>query len=275
MVLAERGKATLSRADLEEAMGLFLKVALTPWARHGQTVSLFALEELNALVAWIGRQAWKDDKPVVPEYDAKLRENLDTDLRIVMAWDADATDIDLHVAEPGGEEAYYGCNRTTRGGLVSQDITDGYGPEEYLVRRAPHGSYAVKANYYGSRQQTVVGPATVTATVYTDWGRPEEKRQTLALRLDKPRDMVTLGSIVFGTAGADGKVRAPVDFNTLRPGMTHAEIVAALGEPAAREATLWRYPVGPRTITLHFDAENRLLRAVETLPGNVENILVQ
>lgn len=276
LVLAERGKKAAAKADLEEAMNLLLRVVQTPWARHGENIAIFALEELNALVAWSGAHAWKEgQKPAVPEYDEKLRDNLDTDIRIIMAWDADATDIDLHVAEPGGEEAYYGHNRTARGGLVSQDITDGYGPEEYLIRRAPQGSYAVKANYYGSGQQTVVGPATATATVYTDWGRPTEKRQTLALRLDKPRDMVTLGSIVFGTAGPDGTVRPAADFSTLRPGMTQAELAAALGEPAARDGAVWRYSVGPRTIKLHFDAEGRLVRAVEALPGGVETVLAQ
>lgn len=277
LALAERGQLSRSKADLEEALALFEKVVLTPWNRHADSIPLFALEERNALVAWIDRQEWKDvDKPAIPDIDEKLRDNLDTDIRIVMSWDADATDIDLHVVEPGDEEAYYGHNRTARGGLVSRDVTDGYGPEEYLVRAAPQGSYAIKAKYYGSRQQTLVGAATVTATVFTDWGRAGEQRQALALRLDKPHDLVDIGAIVFGIADGSGAVRPPADFTALRPGMSPAEVEAAVGPPAQRpDGGPWRYEVGARVLLVHFDPAGTLLRVVETLPGGIENIVVQ
>lgn len=278
LALAEQGKASRSKASLEEAMALFLRVALTPWARHGDTIPIFALEELNALVAWVNRQEWKSgEKPAIPAYDEKLRDNLDTDIRIVMSWDADATDIDLHVVEPGGEEAFFSHNRTTRGGLVSRDVTDGYGPEEYLIHAAPQGVYTIKAKYYGSRQQTVVGPATVTATVFTDWGRAEAKLQTLTLRLDKPSEMVDIGSIAFGKVDDAGKVQAPQDFTALRPGMTTGEVVTAVGPATKSDPSywIWRYIRGARTISVHFNTDGKLIRVVESLPGGVENIVVQ
>ncbi len=276
LALAERGKVSQSKADLEEAMALFLRVALTPWDRHADTLPIFALEELNALADWIGRAEWIDgDRPAIPDYDKKFRKNLDVDVRISMSWDADATDIDLHVVEPGGEEAFFSHNRTTRGGLVSRDVTDGYGPEEYLIRVAPQGPYAIKAKYYGSRQQTLVGAATVTATVFTDWGRATEKRQTLALRLDKPHDMVDIGSIVFGKADASGTIHAAGDFTALRPGMSKKEVEAAVGKPTAREKPIWRYQLGPRTVTIHFSSRGKLVRVVEILPGGIENVVVQ
>ena len=270
LVLTERGRATGSKADLEQAMQLFLKVALGTWNRHGDSIALFALEELNALIAWVDRQSWAAaDKPEVPDMDKRLRQNLDTDVRIVMSWDADATDIDLHVLEPGGEEAYYGHNRTARGGLVSQDITDGYGPEEYMIRIAPSGDYTIKANYYGSRQQTVVGPATVTATVFTNWGRANEERQTITVRLDKPAEKVQVGKITFGR----GELKAEV--TNLRPGMTRDQVIAVLGEPADAKANPLQYPDGARTMNIHFDDDDALVRVSETLPGGVETIIVQ
>ena len=277
LALAERGKASMNKADLEEAMALFLRVALTPWNRHADTLPIFALEELNALVAWIGRAEWPEGaKPAPPDYDKKFRQNLDVDIRISMSWDADATDIDLHVVEPGGEEAFYGHNRTVRGGLVSRDVTDGYGPEEYLIRAAPQGAYAIQAKYYGSRQQTLVGAATVTATVFTDWGRATEKRQTLALRLDKPHDLVDIGSVVFGKASAAGGVPGPADFAALRPGMAKKEVAATVGKPTRRDPDrTWLYEAGPRVVRIHFDRGNKLIRVVEMLPGGIENVVVQ
>jgi tetratricopeptide (TPR) repeat protein len=270
LVLAERGRASMSKADLEEAMNHFLHVALGTWNRHSDTIAIFALEELNALVAWAGRQDWPAaGKPAVPNYDKRLRANLDTDIRIVLTWDADATDIDLHVMEPGGEEAFYGHNRTARGGLVSEDITDGYGPEEYLVRIAPAGKYAISTNYFGSHQQTITGPATITATVFTHWGRPNEKRQTLTLRLDKPKDKVEVGSITFGRADL------ATEAANLTPGLTRDQVIAILGKPKKPKANPLAYPAGPKTILIHFDDKNTLLRVTETLPGGIETILIQ
>ena len=114
-----------------------------------------------------------------------------------MSWDADSTDMDLHVVEPSGEEAYYAHRHTLSGGYVSPDITDGYGPEEYLLRNAKPSDYAIRAKYYASHQQTIVGPATLVVDVFTHWGRPAQTRETLTLRLDKAKDITPVGSITF------------------------------------------------------------------------------
>jgi uncharacterized protein YfaP (DUF2135 family) len=160
------------------------------WQRFDE-IELIALEELNALLARTGT-------PPPAGMDQRLVKNLDVDVRIVMSWDADNTDVDLHMVEPSGEEAYFGHNRTGVGGLVSRDFTQGYGPEEYMVRRAPSGKYKIFAHYYGSHQQTVIGACTLTATVFTDFGRPTQKKQVLTLRLDTPRDRADIGEIEFG-----------------------------------------------------------------------------
>lgn len=194
VALVQRG----TDADLAEAAALFAKVATTPWNRHADTLCLFALEELNALRA-LHPDACKDLE-ALPE---NLSTNLDLDLRIALTWDADATDIDLHVFDPSGEEAYYGHNRTHAGGMVSRDVTDGYGPEEFLLRNAPAGEYKIYAKYYGSHQQTLIGPVTVTATVYTDWGRPAQQRQILTLRLEEQKDYCLVGTIQVGGSASD------------------------------------------------------------------------
>jgi tetratricopeptide (TPR) repeat protein len=292
LVLAERGKASRSAKDLEEALGLFDKVVFGTWNRTAE-IEVFALEERNALAAWIDRAEWAGVKrPEIPPLDERLMKNLDVDVRIVMAWDADATDVDLHVLEPTGEEAFFSHNRTGIGGLVSRDITDGYGPEEYLVRKAFKGAYAIKAKYYGSRQQTVIGPATLTATVFTDWGRVTEKRQTLTLRLDKPHDIVEIGRVTFGGAlGAEPDVkpettaetavpRGAEAFEELRVGMKQAEVAAAVGQPAQKLSSerneVWVYRRGERTWKVTFDkAAGGVLRVAESLPGNAEMIVVQ
>ena len=159
-----------------------------------------------------------------------------------MTWDADQTDMDLHVVEPSGEEAYYGNNLTTIGGLVSKDITRGYGPEEYVIRKAMPGKYRIKCKYFGSSQQTLTGPVTVSATVITNYGRANEKRQLLTLRLDSEKDMVDIGEIVFGgadSAGKEVKVHAITreQLTKLKKGMLEAQIIKLLGQPERRDGS--------------------------------------
>ncbi len=200
LLLSERARDLVCADDAEEAMNLLKKTAFTPWKRqNARAVAVFAVEELNALAEWCAKREWPEGRqPSVPEWDEAFKHLLDVDLRIILSWDADNTDIDIHVLEPSGEEAFYGNRRTASGGFVSQDITTGYGPEEYLQFKGQKGTYKVLTHYYGSSQQRLTGPATATATVYTDWGRPSEKRQILSLRLDKPKQKVTVGEIGFG-----------------------------------------------------------------------------
>jgi hypothetical protein len=61
-----------------------------------------------------------------------------------MEWTADDADIDLWVDEPNGERVYDGDQLSSAGGQISNDMTDGYGPEEYAIRRGPAGTYGVR-----------------------------------------------------------------------------------------------------------------------------------
>ena len=93
------------------------------------------------------------------QLDERLEKLLQFDVRIVMTWHADNTDIDLWVIEPSGEKAFYSHNRTTIGGLVSRDFTGGYGPEEYLLRRAMKGDLPVFKKAMALIDELTAGPS--------------------------------------------------------------------------------------------------------------------
>ena len=198
-------EAGLSQQAVDRAMGdytrsleLLNKIVLGNWPRFPE-IELPVLMEANAIVARTQRLPGMHDfhNPL----DSRLAKNLDLDVRVVMTWDADQTDIDLWVTEPSGEKCFYGHNRTIIGGLLSHDFTDGYGPEEYCLRKLMPGKYLIQANFFGSRQQELSGPATVQATVITNFGRPSEKRQALTLRLKDAKQVVDIGTITLGASG--------------------------------------------------------------------------
>jgi len=110
--------------------------------------------------------------------------------------------MDLHVIEPNGEEAYYGHRETVMGGMVSRcalrlsdhecyflvfpsdeshvnlwcrDFRNGYGPEEYMLKKAFPGDYRMTTNYFGgSVSSSLTGPTTLLLSIFTNYGRPNQ-----------------------------------------------------------------------------------------------------
>lgn len=115
--------------------------------------------------------------------DKKYITKMPVAIRIILNWNQMDTDIDLHVIEPTGEECYYGKKNTEAGARFSKDFTQGYGPEQYLLRNSVKGKYVIKTNFYGENTLTQNGPATVLVEIYTTdaKGKSERKLQTIQL----------------------------------------------------------------------------------------------
>ncbi len=77
------------------------------------------------------------------------------------------------------------------------DFTRGYGPEEFLLKKAIEGNYTVKVNYYGSSQQTIAGPVTIQALLITNFGKNNEKREEITLRLSDKKEVIEIGKLNF------------------------------------------------------------------------------
>ncbi len=198
LVLARRAESVVAGrdktqvlADYRRSIELLYQVAIGEWDRIAE-IELIALTELNRTIP----RAIKAGIEGIP-VDPRLIKPLDMDMRIVLTWDMDMTDLDLWVIEPSGEKAYYGHQQTTIGGSVSRDITVGYGPEEYVLKKGMAGIYRIEANYFGSNAPQLAGTATVQATVFTNYGRPDEERRAITLRLEQKRDTVRIGEVEF------------------------------------------------------------------------------
>ena len=80
-------------------------------------------------------------------------------------------------------------------GWLSRDFTQGYGPEEYVLKQPIPGRYQIRAKYFGTRQRNLLGPVTVKAVIFTNWAHLDEERRELTLRLDRVRDIVSVGEV--------------------------------------------------------------------------------
>ena len=182
-------------SDYFRALDLLNHVVMRTYDRFPE-IETIALMEANRVWSRTQQIPLGGQLPPNP-IDKRLVKLLDCEARIVLTWDSDLTDMDLWVTEPSGELCMYSHNRTTIGGRLSNDFTQGYGPEEYCIRKAMKGQYKIQANFFGSRQQSLSGPTTLQAEVITNFGRPNETRQALTLRLEKAKDVVDVGTITI------------------------------------------------------------------------------
>lgn len=171
----------------QKAADLLYEVVTGEWDRRFADIEMTALAELNALVA-------TSDQPLdTGRMHAPLLRNLPLDLRAVLSWDSDNSDMDLWVTDPNGEKAYYGNRLTYQGGRMSRDFTGGYGPEEFALRDAKPGKYRVEANFFGDRQQIVTGATTLQLWLSTGFGTARQQDRTVTLRLKDEAETVFVG----------------------------------------------------------------------------------
>lgn len=185
------GLALAQAAQPQRAIEQLWEVVSRPWHGRFPGIELIALAELNAIAA---RHPGLDTSRI----DVRLLRNLPLDLRAVLAWDADNTDIDLWVIDPNGERAFYGHRLTYQGGQISADFTGGYGPEEFSLRTAKPGTYTVKAQFYGHQQQIVAPATTLMLRLSSGFGTAAQKDEDVVLRLSGRGEEVTVGTFTVG-----------------------------------------------------------------------------
>ena len=181
------GLALAAAGKPQQALAPLYQVVVRPWDSRFDGIALIALDELTNLVA---RSTPRLDTSAI---DPRLLQAMPLDLRVVLSWDADNSDMDLWVTDPNGERAYYGNRQTYQGGRMSQDFTGGYGPEQFSLRNAKPGKYKVEANYFGSRQQLVTGATTLMLRLTTHWGTAKQKDQMVTMRLKDRAETVLVG----------------------------------------------------------------------------------
>ncbi len=109
------------------------------------------------------------------------------DVKIVLRWETNATDVDLWVFAPGEEKCSYQQKYTFRGGRLDHDDTDGYGPETYTMPDTRAGKWLVQVEYYNGKGET---PGTVEIVLFE--GSPRESRRVVSFTLSKEKQVITL-----------------------------------------------------------------------------------
>ncbi len=173
MRIAERAKDKATKIKhYKKALDILSTLIVKPMGHYneGDGTEIAMLVEANNIISKLN-----DLGQSVPSFKQSLIHNMDADIRLVLDWNTAATDMDIWVIEPSGEKAYYGNKQTNIGGQMSNDITSGYGPEFYLLKSAPTGTWKIYVDYFGSDIIRANGPVSITAWVCINYGRVNEK----------------------------------------------------------------------------------------------------
>ncbi len=147
--------------------------------------------ELTRLVSKYGK------KLILNKTQKTSFTEIPVDVRVVIDWNHNDTDIDLWVIDPNGEKAYYSNKKTKIGGRMSEDLTEGYGPEEFMLKKAIKGNYKIMVDYYSDNVQKISGPTILKVNLFTNYGKKNEKKEVIIIRLDKEEDEIEVGNLRF------------------------------------------------------------------------------
>ena len=191
----------------QEAVDMMMNVVNFKFDNRFPEIETIALTEINRMISRAKRKGI-EIKGVDKEYICPI----ETDIRAVINWDTDMSDMDLWVTDPFKEKCFYGHRFTVTGGRNSCDFTQGYGPEAFMIRDAVKGKYKVQTDYYGTHTQKVIGPVTLYAEIYTNYGRADEERQFLAFRLDSRKQVIDVATIDHNGINRAGVHSEPFDY---------------------------------------------------------------
>ena len=184
------GLALSDDAQYNEAVKTLYKVVTGVWSSRFGDVQLVTMNDINSLIA--------RHKGINTSYiDKRLLKKEPVDVRVVLSWDTDNCDMDLWVTDPKNEKCDYSNKLTYLGGKISEDVTQGYGPEEFMLKKAVKGKYKVQVDYFGTSSQKQLMPVSLRIIFYTHYGTPQQKQQETTVRLSNAKEVIEVGTFEF------------------------------------------------------------------------------
>lgn len=174
----------------QQALNLFNEIIVSDWNDFDERFPLIKstiIHEMNNLIA-----LHKADLDL-SDISKDLVVDMPVDIRVVLEWNNLETDLDLWVTDPNGEKCSYKNLLTKIGGRLTEDFMDGYGPEEYLLKKGVKGEYKIEVDYYDERVQKVSGPVTLQISIFTNYGSKDQKVKRLTRELKGVEDTIEIG----------------------------------------------------------------------------------
>lgn len=177
------GRAEAARSDLQQAISLLSDAVLKVRREQFRGFETLALMDANLAVQRFRALGGRDH--ALPQ---RLVAMLETDIRVVVEWNTPRTDLDLWVGQPNGERVGFSSTLSSSGGRLTGDVTNGFGPEEFMIRAAPRGIYTIEIDSFASDRTNPNGPSTVQARIIRNFGRPNQSEELIDVEMDPTDD---------------------------------------------------------------------------------------
>jgi hypothetical protein len=186
------GLAYEANGNSQKSIKTLYEVVKGEWNSRFPAIEIIVLNEINNIISLHPKLDYSF-------IDKRLIKKEPVDIRVVLSWDTDNSDMDLWVTDPTDEKCYYEHKLTRSGGKISNDFTNGYGPEEYMIKNAIKGKYLVQVNYFGTHSQSLLAPVNLHLIFITNFGKLNQKKQEVTIRLENQKDIIDVGKFSFET----------------------------------------------------------------------------
>jgi uncharacterized protein YfaP (DUF2135 family) len=169
-----------------------------PWdSRYGDFGRIHRMEYRRFLQDLLPESA----SPAALAMSRRRLEDLSRDddprgLVVLISWNTDRTDVDLHVTDPSGEECYYQNRETKLGGRLTRDVTEGFGPEMFALANPAPGEYRIDIVNYSDDANRLSGLTEVLVTIWESRGNPDERMTRGVVSLAKSKERTTVARVV-------------------------------------------------------------------------------
>ncbi|SFV71690.1 hypothetical protein MNB_SV-13-1898 [hydrothermal vent metagenome] len=175
--------------EYQKALNTHYSILTTPWDGRFSGSKIVTINELNQLISKHSLD--------ISQINKRLIADMPVGMRIVINWSTDNSDMDLWVIDPNDEKTYYAHRESKIGGKISNDMTRGYGPEEFMIKKALRGKYQIKVKYFASSAQNIMGETVIRAEIFTDYASKRQKRKEIVFRVKEAKEVIDIGEIIY------------------------------------------------------------------------------
>jgi TonB-dependent SusC/RagA subfamily outer membrane receptor len=116
----------------------------------------------------------KEHPEVVLKSFNAYKKDVPLGLSIILNWNRNDTDNDIYITDPNGEICWYGHAQTAAGAWLINDQTNGYGPEQVVIKKAIKGKYKISVHFYGSSNFKDFNTSSIFIQATTNAGESDE-----------------------------------------------------------------------------------------------------
>ena len=186
----------IENGHFQEALELLYKIVNGDLIEKDESRRFSGIEDIS-FVEMNNLIALHKNELDLSNIDKRFISPMNMDLRVVVDWNHNDTDIDLWVIDPKDEKCWYQNKRTKIGGILSDDMTEGFGPESFKLKEAISGNYEMFIDYYSDNVQKISGPTFLKVTVFKNYGTKDQQKILKVYRLENNDDELKVAEIKF------------------------------------------------------------------------------